>query len=175
MKRGALISECGQFRYLLSRRWAGDGGTRPLLFVMLNPSTADADVDDPTIRRCIAFAKAHAYEAMQVVNLFAFRTTYPADLKRVGCPVGPQNDAVIESAVRWSHKVCVAWGAHASHLRVERRVQDVMPMLWRNGYTPWCLQITRSGYPAHPLMLRADCRLQPFTLEAVDEAMHRAR
>ena len=78
MNRAAIISPCGQFRYWLRRQWGGDG---TLLYVMLNPSTADADVDDATVRRCIRFARDHGFGAMEVVNLFAHRATKPADLR----------------------------------------------------------------------------------------------
>jgi hypothetical protein len=83
--RGATLSDCGRYRYRLWRRWA-DGPT--VLFVMLNPSTADADVDDPTIRRCIGFARSWGAGALEVVNLYAWRATQPAELKAAVGPVG---------------------------------------------------------------------------------------
>lgn len=167
----ATISECGRFRYRLGRRWA-EGA--PLVFIMLNPSTADADVDDATIRRCVRFAQAHGYPAIDVVNLFAFRATDPKDLRRAGFPVGPENDEHIIAAAREAGAVCLAWGAHVADLE---RPQIVMPMLrsigWDTDEKPLqCLRITRRGYPQHPLMLPSSCRLMPFTDEAVQEAMH---
>jgi hypothetical protein len=165
IQKTATLSDGGTFRYRLGRRWA-EGA--PLVFIMLNPSTADADVDDATIRRCIRFAHAHGYPAIDVVNLFAYRATDPKDLRRAGYPVGPENDDHIASAARHAAAVCLAWGAHVAGLE---RPQVVMPMLWKLGIEPMCLRITRSGYPQHPLMLPADCRLIPFTTEAVQEAM----
>jgi hypothetical protein len=164
----ATISACGKFRYRLSRSW--DDGPR-LLFVMLNPSTADAEVDDATIRRCITFARAEGFCKLEVVNLFAFRATDPKDLRRAGYPVGPENDRHITDAVRASDAVCLAWGANVAGLE---RPQIVLPMLRSLGVQLQCLRITRSGYPQHPLMLPAACRLMPFDIEAIQAAMNGA-
>ncbi|GCL64357.1 DUF1643 domain-containing protein [Pseudaquabacterium pictum] len=122
--RLAIVSECKRFRYVLGRRW---GAGQPLLFVMLNPSTADDKKDDPTIRRCIAFAHAHGFPAFEVVNLFAFRTPKPAALKQAGWPVGPHNDTQIAEAASNAAAICLAWGAQAGHARAEARVQEVLP------------------------------------------------
>jgi hypothetical protein len=165
--RTATISPCGEYRYRLGRRWA-DG--KPLVFVMLNPSTADASTDDPTIRRCISFAQAHGFAAIDVVNLFAFRATDPAALRRASWPVGPDNDAHIVIAAREAGAVCVAWGANAAAR--EDRVQVVLPLIRAEGVELQCLRITRSGFPQHPLMLPNSCRLMPFSREAIAEAMH---
>lgn len=162
----AVISNCGKFRYRLGRRWA-DGGLA-LSYVMLNPSTADAEQDDATIRRCIRFAKDHDFNALEVVNLYAFRATDPADLRKAGYPVGPENDHQIIQALTESHAVCVAWGANVAGLE---RPQIVLPLIRRVFATTFCLGITRSGYPAHPLMLPSSRRLQPFTAKAIEEAM----
>ena len=165
MFRDCILSECGRYRYRLSRRWAA-GPT--LLFIMLNPSTADAEVDDRTIRRCVAFAKAEGFCAIEVVNLYAYRATKPADLKRAGYPVGPDNDDHIEAAVRAASGVCLAWGANVAGLARPAVIQTKLRAL---GIKPMCLRITRSGYPEHPLMLPSACKLGPFTLEAIYEAM----
>lgn len=162
----AIISPCSKFRYRLGRRWADGGQT--LAYVMLNPSTADAEQDDATIRRCIRFAKAHDFNALDVVNLYAYRATDPADLRKAGYPVGPDNDQHIVQTVSEAHAVCVAWGANVAGLE---RPQIVLPMIRRCMATIFCLGITRSGYPAHPLMLPSSRRLQPFTLGAIQSAM----
>jgi hypothetical protein len=167
VKKHAVISDCGKFRYRLWRKWA-EGS--PLLFVMLNPSTADAEEDDPTIRRCLKFAQAHAFGELEVVNLFAYRATDPADLKAAGYPVGPDNDAYIAAAVADSAAVCVAWGSHAAGLV---RPGIVLQQLVALGVKPQCLRITRSGYPQHPLMLPSSCRLMPFTEQEVNTARQR--
>lgn len=165
MKREAIISDCGRFRYSLTRTW-GDG--LRLLFVMLNPSTADALQDDATIRRCIRFAQAEHFGSLEVVNLFAYRARDPADLRREGYPVGPDNDFYIQAAACQAHRVCVAWGAVAE---ADDRIQVVMPLLRRAGREPECLHITRSGYPGHPLYLASAKRLLPYDFAAIDAAM----
>ena len=99
----------GQYRYLLWRYW---GEAKRLVWVLLNPSTADARQDDPTIRRCVGFAKGWGYDGIQVVNLFAYRATDPRELKAVVDPVGPRNDEFIERAARGHEMVVVAWGAN---------------------------------------------------------------
>lgn len=90
MKGQAAFSECGQYRYVLSRNWEIDG--RKLVAIMLNPSTADAEVDDPTVRRLIKFAKSWNMDGLAIVNLFAYRTANPRELLSVKDPTGPEND-----------------------------------------------------------------------------------
>lgn len=163
--RTATISACGRYRYRLGRRW-GDGPA--LLFVMLNPSTADADQDDATIRRCTTFAAAHGHQALEVVNLYAWRATDPADLWRAADPVGPDADQHIAEAAADAGRACLAWGAQP---RAEARVQQVLPLLRRHAGAIECLRITRSGHPQHPLYLPSACRLMPFDLNSLQEAM----
>ncbi len=158
VKKHATISDCGKFRYRLWRKW---GCGSPLLFIMLNPSTADADVDDPTIRRCLRFAMDQDFGALEVVNLFAYRATDPKELRRAGYPIGPENDQHIADAVRDSAAVCLAWGSNAAGLE---RPQIVLQQLRAMGVSRrlMCLRLTRGGYPQHPLMLPSSCRLMPF-------------
>ncbi len=165
IRRNATVSACGKYRYRLWREWAG--GPR-LLFVMLNPSTADDVEDDATIRRCYGFASRAGFGSLEVVNLYAYRATKPADLKAAGYPVGPTNDHHIADAVRDAGMVCVAWGANVAGLS---RPGEVLTLLRDMGVHIKCLRITRSGYPQHPLMLPSDCTLQPFDIEAISEAM----
>lgn len=155
-ERDALISPCGMFRYWLLRRWAPGP---LLLFIMLNPSTADAAVDDATIRRCATFAAAHGFGGFMVVNLFAFRATKPADLKRAKYPIGPDNDAHIVRLLAECQDVCLAWGANAAG---RSRPVAVHALVLGAGRRPLCLARTRGGHPQHPLMLAGECRLQPF-------------
>lgn len=168
MIKTATISRCGKFRYTLGRRWAE--GQRLLAYVMFNPSTADAEDDDATIRRCIRFAQAHGFDALEVVNLFAYRARDPKDLRNAGYLVGPENDAHIQHIASIAEEVCVAWGALAADLA---RPQVVLPQLRMVGTPISCLRITRSGHPQHPLMLASSCKLQPFTPEAIQDAMQR--
>jgi len=156
MIRDATLSACGKFRFTLVREW---NPARPrLLFIMLNPSTADADVDDQTIRKCVTFAQRLGFGSIEVVNLFAYRATNPIDLKRAGWPVGEGNDLVILGACTRAAEVICAWGAHA---RASQRAADVLEMI-----SPWChplaLAVTDDGVPKHPLYLRGDSK--PFPL-----------
>ncbi len=164
-RKHAVISDCGRYRYRLWRKW-GEGS--PLLFVMLNPSTADASIDDATIRRCVGFAQRAGFGELEVVNLYAYRATDPDDLRRAGYPVGPDNDAHIAEAALASAAVCVAWGANTAGLL---RSGEVLPMLRGLGVEPLCLRITRSGHPQHPLYLPSDSKLQRFDIDAIQEAM----
>ena len=152
---GAVISEDEAYRYTLWRQW---GPGAPMVFVMLNPSTADATQDDPTIRRCIGFAKREGYGGIHVVNLFAYRATNPADLLR--CPidvVGPDNFAHLREAGRMARLggVCVAaWGSHAAATRL---AVNNARMALRCSIS--CLGLTKAGAPKHPLYLPGDAPL----------------
>jgi hypothetical protein len=156
MERSALFSTCGTFRYRLGRRWRE--GPR-VAFVLLNPSTADELVDDPTIRRCIGFAMKEGFGGLEIVNLYAYRATNPVDLRRAGYPVGPENDKHIAAAVRDCKWVVVAWGVQAGDSVRPNAVLDILRQLQKATY---CLRTTLAGYPEHPLRLPATCRLNIF-------------
>lgn len=141
VERTAIISPDGVYRYRLTRRWSRGAS---LCWVMLNPSTADAQRDDPTIRRCIGFSRAWGYGALVVVNLFAFRATDQADLWRAADPIGPDADDLLRRARR-GRDVVVAWGAARGACG---RATQVMGLL---GHQALCLGVTRAGGPRHPL------------------------
>jgi hypothetical protein len=126
---------------------------------MLNPSTTDANDDDPTVRRCIRFAIDHGYHAIEIVNLYAFRATDPRVLRENGYQVGPDNDAHIQEAVQNAGTVCAAWGDKARGLT---RPIEVIDMLLRHVPSIKCLALTKHGLPSHPLMLPASSRLKTF-------------
>ena len=156
MEKSALLSSCGTFRYRLGRKW---GNGEVLVFVMLNPSTADHREDDATIRRCVGFAQSHGYSAVDVVNLYAFRARHPSDLRAAGYPVGPENDMHIRDAVEHAGAACVAWGSNANgHVREER----VLQLIRSTGAVPLALGVTQAGSPRHPLMLRSTSELVAF-------------
>lgn len=156
MKSSAVISECQRYRYSLTRQWDESGST--LGFVMLNPSTADGEQDDPTIRKCIGFAQRLGFGAIRVVNLFAYRATDPQNLKAAGYLVGEENDAHIERAAREVGALICAWGSNAKNLS---RPLEVMRLIKVMGIQPKALKINSGGIPAHPLMLPYTC--QPTT------------
>jgi len=177
--RDAVLSPCGRYRYLLRRRW-GLGPT--LLYIMHNPSTADAQVDDATVRRCIAHARAagygaiagddRRYGAIEVVNLYAWRTPSPKALwaaaKAGEDIVGPGNDVAIGSALRVADAICVAWGAGAA--ATERAAAVLVLLTTLRVVCPrlpvLCLGRGRDGSPLHPLARVAHLHLQPFTAQS---------
>lgn len=152
MKTSAIIDETGQYRYSLVREWDPD---KPrVAFVMLSGSTADAKKDDPTLRRCVGFAKSWGYGSLEVVNLFGYRTTFPQELKRAADPIGPENDKYILAAMRRSKDVIVAWGTHGTY---RGRDKEIIRMLIHTGVPEIkCLEITKEGHPRHPLYVRGN-------------------
>lgn len=144
---GAIFSPCGTYRYQLWREWAD--GPR-VVWVMLNPSTADAEVFDPTVRRCYGFSKRWGYGKMSVVNLYALRSTDPKGLWSVDDPVGPDNNAHIRLELSVADLVIAAWGVNAKADRVQAFCELARP------YEVRCMGTTRAGCPRHPLYLRND-------------------
>ncbi|KVP17103.1 DUF1643 domain-containing protein [Burkholderia ubonensis] len=162
MKKSAVFSPCRRYRYALWRHWGALPGTVDLgyaMFVGLNPSTADETNDDPTIRRCIAFAQSWGYSGVCMVNLFAFRATYPADLLQASDPVGPENDAWLKHFAHHASVVIAAWGVHGTHLARDAAVKELLPQLH-------CLRRTKDGHPGHPLYLPKTLVPQPFAVAA---------
>lgn len=193
VSKGATISKDGRYRYRLWREWrlwperahwrwmegedgkvAVDGAGEPLgrpkvvLFVMLNPSTADGEEDDPTIRRCVDFSRRWGYDRMEVVNLFAFRATDPAQLLTLDDaddPVGPDNVDAFRGLIEdrddffgsGVDKVVCAWGAHGAHLG-----QDETVMGWLGDAPCFALNVTRDGHPSHPLYQPRSSVLTPY-------------
>jgi hypothetical protein len=198
-KRGYIsdagISQDGFYRYWLTRDWSplsmagslyGDLQGDPtstfslarnvkLTWIMFNPSTADKETDDATIRRCMAFSRAWGYGGIQVVNLFAWRSTDPKAIDKQmrwsgvhggeSDPVGPVNDRFIGNAARHSAmlgfpKAVCAWGALAQG--ADGRVKRVMEVLKQAGAQPHCLGLTKAGHPRHPLYAPKDAKLVPY-------------
>jgi len=149
-KKSAIISDCGAYRYRLNRRWFAENRFG-VLFIMLNPSTADADIDDPTVRRCTGFTRSWGYGGFGVVNLFAYRATDPSELMVAADPVGPQNDAHIQDALAHCDFVVCAWGANKV---ADRRAGEVLRLIRDWNKIPHCLDITKSGAPKHPLYVK---------------------
>lgn len=164
VRRDAHVSTDGAYRYSLHREWrAHDLFTeRPrwVTFIMLNPSTADATVDDPTIRRCVGFARALGATGLAVVNLYAYRATKPEDLWKADDPVGPDNDDTLATflamAQHHDFPVIAACGTHAHPGRVEQLL--AMPGAGRLS----ALGVTKGGAPRHPVRLCSDARPSPW-------------
>lgn len=158
----AIFSPCGLYRYEL-RRAVGDvlyGSTRQTIaWIMLNPSTADANINDPTIRRCIGFAGRWGFASLVVGNLFAFRSTDPKGIKTAEDPIGPENDAYLRKIVGEADLVVCAWGAHGSAVG---RGSAVRRLIADAGKTPHHLGLSKDGHPKHPLYLPYETALEAW-------------
>lgn len=169
VEKTAILSACERFRYRLGRRW--DNGAT-MLFVMLNPSKADASIDDPTIVRCMGFARREGCAAIDVVNLFAYRSTHPSNLAGAVDPVGPDNDSVIRGAADNATLIVLAWGAFAaSNAKLCYRPRQVLRLLRARDRTVtqlvYALGTTQDGHPRHPLYLPKNAPLSIFASEDV--------
>lgn len=154
----ACFDESGRYRYRLTRAWDRCGPR--VVFIMLNPSTADARRDDPTIRRAIGFARRWRFASLTVVNLFAWRATRVADLRRAADPIGPLNDEHILDAVRSAERVVAAWGNHGVWRDRGRTVAGMLPA----GVSLLSLGMTNEGMPRHPLYVPANARLRRYRI-----------
>jgi hypothetical protein len=156
MQCGAKFDASGMYRYSLWRAWYID---HPRVgFIMLNPSTADERGNDPTIRRCIDFAHTWQFGSVEVVNLFAYRTTDARELIRVDDPVGKENDLFIDKAIEGCSTIVVSWGTKGRLLGRDRQVLQLLV----GKQNVYCLGVTKDGHPRHPLYVRGDTRLVPF-------------
>jgi len=153
----AVYSGCGAYRYLLEREWNADA--RRMAFVMLNPSTASELRNDPTVERCERRARAMGFGSFRVVNLFAFRATVPADLRRAASPEGADNAAAVDAACAWADLVLAAWGVHGAHLGAGPALAT---RLRAQGLGLHHLGLTREGHPRHPLYVGYDILPQPW-------------
>lgn len=156
---GAVFSGCGTWRYLLWRMPAPHGKLAGI--GMLNPSQADEQRDDPTIRQCRARARQSGLSGLLVWNLFAYRAILPADLKRAGDPAGPHNQAAIVLGLTLARRTILAWGVHGSH----RGQDQAVLRLCREAGTPISvLGLTAAGQPRHPLYLPRGTRLRRWDI-----------
>lgn len=155
--RSAVISADQNYRYRLTRTL--DKGVGSVVFIMLNPSTADADIDDPTIRRCLGFAEAWGYAEVVVVNLFSWRATQPSALQLVSDPVGEETAHHLAAAAAEAGLIVCAWGAHGGFMA---RSLHVRQLLAQAGHAVHHLGLTQAGEPRHPLYLKGDTVPQPW-------------
>ncbi len=157
----ALFSECGTYRYLLTRKVRSEiTVVKRCLFIMLNPSTADAESDDPTLKRCMGFSQRWGMTYLHVVNLFAMRATDPKRLFSAGDPVGPENDGVITTEVTNADLIIAAWGNYGAF---NGRAEDVRTIISRHGIGLHHLGLNLTGQPRHPLYAPSDAVLSPAT------------
>ena len=154
VNKNATFSDCRKYRYALSRTW--NGKKKTILFIGLNPSTANEKIDDPTIRRCINYAQNWGYGSLLMVNLFAYRATIPSELKNVKNPIGNDNDLHIIELSKKADIAVAAWGNEGSLLNRDKEVKKILPNLM-------CLKINKSGQPAHPLYQKKDLKLIKYS------------
>jgi hypothetical protein len=145
MKKGANISIDKKYRYSLYRIWNDE--LPKVAFICLNPSIADDKIDDPTINRCIEFAKSWGYGGFYMLNLFAFRATNPSELTKVNDPIGMDNQNVILETITKVDKVICAWGNEGILLNQNKKILSIIE-------NPYCIKINSSGEPSHPLFLK---------------------
>ncbi|MGO0305087.1 DUF1643 domain-containing protein [Endozoicomonas acroporae] len=149
MNKDAKLSDCRKYRYALWRTW--DAEKSFVMFIGLNPSTADETEDDPTIRRCINYAKDWGYGGLCMVNLFAFRATEPNDMKNAIDPIGPENDEWLKNLSKDAGIIIGAWGNHGSFMNRAKAVINMIPNIK-------CLKQNFGGEPAHPLYQKKTAR-----------------
>ncbi|MBD8591207.1 DUF1643 domain-containing protein [Peribacillus simplex] len=156
----AIIDETGEYRYSLFRGW--DRDLPRMVFIMLNPSTANHYEDDPTIRRCISFAKLWGYGSFEVVNLFAYRATNPKELSSCKDPIGKDNDKFIIDALKRADLAVAAWGTKG---KLYNRNIEVLSYL--TNFDLFYLSLTKEGHPKHPLYIKSDEKLKKLNIDTV--------
>ena len=144
----ATYSDCERYRYQLTRIW--DSGGQKARFVMLNPSTATEEQNDPTVERCERRARALGFGAFRVTNIFAWRDTDPKAMRAAQDPIGPANDAAILEGCDWADQIIAAWGSHGDHLNHGAHVAS---LLRATGKPVYALGLTKAGHPKHPLYI----------------------
>lgn len=158
----AVYSDCERYRYRLSRTW---GAGASVLYIMLNPSTATELANDPTIERCERRARRAGFGAFHICNLFAWRETSPAALRKARHPIGPDNDSQLLSTAKKADVVLCAWGVHGVH---RGRDANVIALLHKAGLSLSHLGLTKDGHPRHPLYLSYNVTPEPWLKERAD-------
>ena len=153
--KSAVFSPCRKYRYSLSRTW--NINQKIILFIGLNPSTADETLDDPTIRRCHLYSSRWGFGGLIMVNLFAFRATLPKDLKNSKHPVGRDNNQFIIHAHKEASMTIAAWGNDGDLYNRDQEVLEIIS-------NPMCLKVNKTGQPAHPLYQKKDIKPKPYSI-----------
>lgn len=153
---GALFSSARDHRFVLWRVWRQN--QHIVHFIGLNPSAADDKENDPTIRRCIQFAKSWGYGGMMITNLFSFRTAFPRELKASTLPLMPENDRYIRACHQLAEKTVVIWGNDGSF---GNRAQTISSFF----HPLFCIRKNKTGHPAHPLYLPGKLRPKAYTFD----------
>lgn len=153
---GAVFSSNRAYRYVLWRMWRSIGDYAA--FIGLNPSKADEVDNDPTVKRCIAFAKAWGLSGIFMLNIFAFKATDPDEMMATASPIGRKNDEMLLRYCRKSKIIVACWGTHGAY---RNRGDDVAKRVLK-GQTIYCLGTTKNGFPKHPLYLAKTAGLEPY-------------
>lgn len=157
----AIFSKDMKYRYQLRRIWDHSVSSKRIVFVMLNPSTADEVKNDPTVERCQRRAETMGFGSLEVVNIFALRSTDPALLYKHGDPIGERNDEMIQAGCWMADLIVCAWGSHGDH---QGRGEHVLKIIQALGKTPHTLGFTKGGQPKHPLYIPYETKPIPFML-----------
>ena len=160
----ATLSADRMYRYTLTREVNMFGNGEAALFLMLNPSTADEAADDPTVTRCMGFARRWGYSTLHVANLFAFRATSPADLKMASDPIGPGNDRYLVELAERSGVRVAAWGVHGELMGRNNAVKRLVGRLGLKA-----LGFTKAGHPRHPLYVPKTAELLDYATEGTQQ------
>jgi hypothetical protein len=156
----AIFSDCRKYRYMLTRQW--DSSKRYIVFVGLNPSTADETLDDPTIRREIAFAKSWGFGGLIKVNLFAYRATDPVNMKCTEDSIGPDNTMWLKEIVKYSDTIVMCWGSQGTYMNRGDSVKKMFQANFSGMINLYHLGLTKNLQPKHPLYLKSTTELLPF-------------
>ncbi len=161
MLKTAEISNCETYRYQLKRQWESEENL--VLFICLNPATADAENNDKTCNRYIEFAKEHGYSGLIITNVFAFRSEFPNEMKNAENPVGLLNDEWIIKSIRLCKAIVVGWGNDGAY---QNRDIEVLKILKEHGKDKliFCLGKNTNGQPSHPSRLTKGTKFQPFDI-----------
>lgn len=155
----AIYSDCEKYRYVLTRRFDQDN-SKVCNFIMLNPSTATAWKNDPTVARCCKYAQRWGYGALIVTNIFAYRATDPKEMKSQDSPFGDDNAYWLRMAAEMSELRVCAWGTNGAFRHQDKAI------IWLMKQEPsqelHCLEVTKHGYPKHPLYCRGDLKPIPY-------------
>ena len=155
IKKSAIFSPCKAYRYSLTRAW--NLSQKSILFIGLNPSTADENHNDPTLRRCMYYAFKWGFGGLVMVNLFAYRATLPTELKKSKFPLGKENNQFIINAQKEAGMVLAAWGNDGGLLNRDKEVLKIIT-------NPMCLKINKTGQPAHPLYQKKSATPKPYII-----------
>lgn len=155
MKNTAKFSKCRKYRYALWRTW--DESKDYVMFVGLNPSTADETTDDRTLQKCINYSKSWGSGGVCMANLFAFCAINPSDMKAAKYPIGSENNKWLKNLAKNAGLVVAAWGNHGSYLGRSKQVVKLLPKMY-------CLKMNNSGEPAHPLYQGANLKHKPMSI-----------